>query len=148
MSISDIINIILCILSFVLAAISVITVVITLKQNSKMIENSTRPYITIYGKKTECGILKYFLVIKNFGSSGAVITDFHSEIKLEDYSSEYNPNPFRHIIGTHLAPNQSIVCNLNTDKLNADKVEQLPFQIKYFGNKDYVEKPCEQEVAS
>ena len=84
MSISDIINIILCILSFVLAAISVITVVITLKQNSKMIENSTRPYITIYGKKTECGILKYFLVIKNFGSSGAVITDFHSEIKLED----------------------------------------------------------------
>ena len=43
MEISDWINVILCILSFILAAISVITVVITLKQNSKMIENSTRP---------------------------------------------------------------------------------------------------------
>ena len=40
MSIGDWINTILCILSFLLAAISVVTVVITLKQNSKMIEES------------------------------------------------------------------------------------------------------------
>ena len=38
MTIGDWINVVLCILSFVLAAISVVTVVITLRQNKKMIE--------------------------------------------------------------------------------------------------------------
>ena len=45
MDISVIVNIALCILSFILAVISVVTVVVTLRQNSKMIENATRPYI-------------------------------------------------------------------------------------------------------
>ena len=38
MDTSTIVNIILCVLSFILAAISVVTVVITLRQNNKMIE--------------------------------------------------------------------------------------------------------------
>lgn len=42
MSTSEIVNIILSILSFVLAAISVITVIITLQQNKKMIENNSQ----------------------------------------------------------------------------------------------------------
>ena len=42
MDVSTIVNIILCVLSFILAAISVVTVVITLRQNNKMIEESTR----------------------------------------------------------------------------------------------------------
>ena len=48
MTTSEIINLILCILSFVLAAISVITVVITLKQNNKMLEANVRPYVVVY----------------------------------------------------------------------------------------------------
>ena len=48
MDISTIVNIILCVLSFILAAISVVTVVITLRQNNKMIEESTRPVISVY----------------------------------------------------------------------------------------------------
>ena len=50
MSISDTINVVLCILSFVLAVISVIAVLITIRQNNKMIQNSTRPYITAYAQ--------------------------------------------------------------------------------------------------
>ena len=41
MNISDTINIILSVLSFVLALISVVTVIITLRQNGKMIKNSS-----------------------------------------------------------------------------------------------------------
>ena len=48
MDLSTKVNIALCVLSFVLAFISVVTVVLTLIQNNKMIENSTRPYICIY----------------------------------------------------------------------------------------------------
>ena len=47
MSISDWINVVLCILSFVLAAVSVVTVIITIRQNNRMIQNSTRPYIVL-----------------------------------------------------------------------------------------------------
>ena len=53
MQITDWINVILCILSFALAIISVITVIITLRQNNKMIENTRRPYIVIYGRVTD-----------------------------------------------------------------------------------------------
>ena len=41
MSVGQIVDIVLSILSFLLAAISVVTVIITLKQNKKMIENNS-----------------------------------------------------------------------------------------------------------
>lgn len=69
----DIINIILSILSFLLSAISVITVVITLKQNNKMIEADTRPYVVAYLIYEEEAERIYFCV-KNFGRSSAIIS--------------------------------------------------------------------------
>ena len=48
MDLSVKVNLALAIGSFVLAAVSVITVIITLLQNNKMLKESTRPYITIY----------------------------------------------------------------------------------------------------
>ena len=48
MDIGIIVNIILSVLSFALAAISVITVVITLKQNNKMLEANSKPYVVAY----------------------------------------------------------------------------------------------------
>lgn len=67
------INIVLCILSFILAFISIVTVVVTLRQNNKMIENSTRPYICIYFDFTQCGEPTGYFVVKNFGTSAAFI---------------------------------------------------------------------------
>lgn len=52
MTTSDCVNLSLAKLSFILAVISVVTVVITLRQNKKMIESNSRPYITIYGDMT------------------------------------------------------------------------------------------------
>ena len=62
MEISDWINVVLCILSFVLAVISVITVIITLKQNSKMIKNSTRPYVVAYKNITYFQNTNYYII--------------------------------------------------------------------------------------
>lgn len=69
MEISDWINAVLCILSFLLATISVVTVIMTLKQNTKMIENSTRPYIVAYGRYTNFQDPQYYLIIKNMGQT-------------------------------------------------------------------------------
>lgn len=76
MDVSTIVNIILCVLSFILAAISVVTVVITLRQNNKMIEESTRPFISVYTDEINAGNPFFYLVIKNFGKSTAYITKF------------------------------------------------------------------------
>ena len=68
MTIGDWINVVLCILSFILAGISVVTVVITLKQNNKMIESSTRAYIAVSGQSINVQSGEFLLVVKNYGN--------------------------------------------------------------------------------
>lgn len=72
MSITDWINLSLSTLSLILAIISVVTVVITLRQNNKMIESDSRPYITVYGDMTNFSDLQFYIIVKNFGKSGAL----------------------------------------------------------------------------
>lgn len=65
MTVSDMINLGLAIASFLLATISIVTVIITLLQNKKMIENSTRPYITVmYETITRPAELCRYIVLK------------------------------------------------------------------------------------
>lgn len=136
---SDLINIALCVLSFFLAAISVVTVIVTLKQNSKMIENASRPYVGIHSEKTDFGYLKYFLILKNYGSSKATITDFKCDIDLSKYTLSYNTPPFEHIIGTCLMPQQQVMRTLDFSKLYKDKIKTIKFHIEYIDVKSYSE---------
>ena len=140
MEISDWINVILCILSFILAVISVITVVITLKQNHRMIENSTRPYIVMYSNSTYFQGVKYYLILKNYGQTGATIKNFKCNIDLLEYCHFGERRPFEHIIDTFVAPQQSFVACIDPVKLHEDKIEKIEFNIKYSdGIKDYNE---------
>lgn len=66
MSISDWINLILSILSLILAITSIITVVLTLKQNNKMIESNSRPYISVYGDMTNFSDVQFYIIVKKF----------------------------------------------------------------------------------
>lgn len=139
MNITTIINIILCVLSFVLAAVSVITVIITLKQNNRMIESSTRPYISIYGIITDFGSPIYSVVIKNFGKSAAKITKFSCNIDLSTIS--YNPShiPFDEIKELYIAPGQALICDVKYDELKKYG-KSIQFSITYISNnKEYHE---------
>lgn len=51
-----------------------------------MIENSTRPYIIIYGRVTKFESPNYYIVLKNFGQTGAIIEDFKCSVDLLDFS--------------------------------------------------------------
>ena len=128
MDIATIVNIILCVLSFILAVTSVITVIITLKQNNKMIEESTRPIITIYTDEINFGTPVFYLVIKNFGKSAAVITDISYNT---DFSNCYRVNNgkdyLKELKNAMLAPGQSRVCMLDYQKVN----KEVTFIIKY-----------------
>ena len=140
LEISDWINLSVSILSFILATISVITVVITLRQNNKMIESSSRPYVVVYGDTTNFSDIQFYLILKNFGKSGATIKKFSCDKDLSKYSYTSNAIPFSHIENIMLAPNQNIVCSINHQQLNKDNVDVLNFTIEYeFCGKTYKE---------
>lgn len=137
MTISDIIQIVGIIVSLAIGVVSIIIACKTLKQNSKMIEESTRPYIAVYGKKVYFGVAKYVLIIKNFGASSGTITDFKCGTDLKKYTIIKNFKPFNHIVGTTLAPNQSICCELNVQTLKDNKPDPFVFEVSYKGVKNY-----------
>lgn len=130
MKISDWINVALCVLSFLLAVISVVTVVITLRQNQRMIENATRPYLQLYGAITNFQHAQYYFVLRNFGQSSALVTAFHADHDLSICVDDETPTPFTHIVGTTLAPNQAIHVPIEYEK-TAKITEHITFSITY-----------------
>lgn len=139
MNTATIINIILCVLSFVLAAVSVITVIITLKQNNRMIESSTRPYISIYGIVTDFGAPIYSIVVKNFGQSSAKITKFLCSIDLSTISYSSSHIPFDEIEELNIAPGQALMCDVKYNELKKFG-KFIQFSITYVSNnKEYYE---------
>lgn len=138
-----IINITLCVLSFLLAAISVITVIVTLKQNSIILENESRAYLSIYGDTIECKSANFYLIIKNFGKSSAIITSLECDIDLSKFSYVENIKPFSHIENTPIAPNQAYKCALKQIPLFASGTHFLKFKISYkCNNKSYSDTFC------
>lgn len=137
MQISDWINVALCILSFLLAAISVVTVVITLRQNHKMIENATRPYIAI-SYETTCPVPnepKRYIVVKNYGQSAAEIKD----ISCTGLENELLLRQFNKLKNSCLAPMQRRIYYI-PDSINSRKNGPVTFSYTYCGNgKKYTE---------
>ena len=135
MGISDWINVVLCILSFLLALISVITVVITLRQNHQMIENSTRPYIVITYERiiVPHGIARY-IVVKNYGQTGAKITSMSLS---GDIPEEFEIQ-FSKVSGAFLAPSQRLLYYFGG--INLGSPERILFSYEYeSGKKKYKE---------
>lgn len=109
MDIATKVNIGLCILSFILAVISVVTVVITLRQNSRMLESSARPYVSIYFQPL---FDTNYLVLKNFGNSTAKITSFCTNVDFRICIEGDGHLPFSHICDTYLHPGERILCQI------------------------------------
>ena len=131
---TDIIQIIGIIISLTTSIVAIVISVKTLKQNSEMIEESTRPYLMIYGNTTNFQSPNFYLCLKNFGQTGATILSLSCNLDLVKYSYHENYIPFSHITGTMIAPGQSFLCNLDTRKLYEEEVI-LEFTVTYTANK-------------
>lgn len=145
---SDWIEIIGILASTVASLIAIVVSVKALKQNNAMLSASTRPYIVIYGIRMNCGTLKYGFVIKNFGKTAATITKFKCNCDLKEISYSDSNTPFEHIVGTMLAPEQSILSIVDRLKL-FDENRTIIFEIEYIaGSQKYSESfviNCESE---
>lgn len=140
-------TIVLGIASFVLAFISVITVVITLRQNHRMIEESTRPIINLYTTQINTSSPQLYFVIKNFGHSAATITDFSADHDFREflrghkkYSEDQKAyfDPIHNLRGAIIAPGQSRICALEYNECPKEVLFNICYQS---GNgKKYTEK--------
>ncbi len=133
---TDIIEIIGILASLITSIVAIVISVKTLKQNSQMIEESTRPYIVIYSRTTNFQSPSYYIVLKNFGQTGATITSFECDYDFSicSYNSEHIP--FEHIKGTFIAPGQSYICSINPLKLFKEPTN-MHFAITYNADKHY-----------
>jgi len=142
MLVTDLINLILCILSFLLAAISVVTVVITLRQNHKMIQNSTRPYVIAFAQVTNFQRPTFYLILKNFGASGATIDKFESSIDLNQVSFRKEITPFNNIEGTFFAPGQTITSSLCAQDFTERGIREFKIKLNYNDGINSYEQEC------
>ena len=105
-----------------------------IEQNNIMIENATRPYISIYGQSINCnGKPHFYLVIKNSGASPATVTSFSYS---PDLSKSYSiPDPPRDFLSdiakSTIAPGQSMICKLDYEKIP----EEIVFDMTYCSGK-------------
>lgn len=128
---SDWLELVGIIVSLITSIVAIYISVKTLKQNSQMIEESTRPYVTICGKTANFQDPRFYLVLKNYGTSGATITKFKCDQDLSKFSYSPEHIPYQNICGMFIAPNQSFICSLDVKKLFNGSNITLTFQMEY-----------------
>lgn len=128
-------NIILSILSFILAAIAVVVSVLTLRQNNKMIESNTRPYVGITGDFINLGTKHYKLIMKNYGNSEAYITQIEFKPSLLGFSTREDIDPFTRFIDSTILPGQAVICPLSMEKVLECEYDFIEADIAYKAGK-------------
>lgn len=124
-------NIILSVLSFLLAAIAVVVSGLTLRQNSKMIESSTRPYIGVSCETVNTGTVRHILMIKNYGNSAGIIKDLKFDIDMHGSLHQKPLEPFEQIEETTILPSQIFSTVVDYDFLKENVKNSLEVKIRY-----------------
>ena len=109
--------------------------VFALRNNNKMLEESTRPRISIFLTTIDYISPIQVIVIKNDGASAAVINKiyYHKKNTIKMMNVNDDRAPFDDIKGYILAPGQYVLLYLDSNSVvnNRDKVFNLPFEILY-----------------
>lgn len=138
-STSDWIQIIIAIITLFSVISSIIIAIKTLKQNSKMIKDSSRAYIIFYidyHPQTD----KYYLVIKNYGNSIGELKfiKINPDLDWNKTEAKLNLNPLTNSTNVLLAPGQKISSWFDFDKY-PDKMFNVELAYETM-NDTYIEK--------
>lgn len=129
---SDLIQLVSISITALIAVISITISVLTLRQTNKITRESNRPYVVIFLETisvTENTV--FYLVLKNFGKTGAIIDSITFEPELESKLRV----PFASTTNFFIAPNQSV-----TTEYPSGNKSLITFTVKYHDNiKEYVD---------
>ena len=150
---ADWIQIVIAFITFLGIATSIVITVLTLKQNSKMIKESTRAYILFYvdfHPQTQM----YYLVIKNFGNSIGKLLNMSitPNINWKKCHFKQNIKHLRDSTNVLLAPNQKISSwfdfkeypdkkfkvELKYETLNKIYTESYEIDLSFISNHDWL----------
>ena len=134
METSDIIQLISVLVAIGIGITSVVISVKALKQNNLLMRESSRAYLSVYGAIANFQELEYYLVLKNFGQGGATLTSLTANMDLSLLSDNPDHPPFIGIDNTFIAPGQSFVCPISSEKFNALKTQAIIFDLYYSSN--------------
>lgn len=113
LNISDIVGILVSIIAIIISIIS-------LKQSEKSIKLANRPYVVVYREYIQVlEAVNEYIVIKNFGKSGAVINSVNFSPEYKDDS--FDKIVFSNIANTFIAPNQSISTLVSMDMFSKNE---------------------------
>ncbi|WP_270993504.1 hypothetical protein [Listeria seeligeri] len=154
MTTSDWIQIISIIATFLISTVSIIIALKSLKLTKNSIESANRPYVACFLDMVSVGHYQKYLVIKNFGSTPAIIKkiSFIGEITLKNridldslHETTIAPNQKFAIVYDKKASNKSIVTvKINYQDLHGNLYEEL-FQINPNFTKNLVSATSKQE---
>ncbi|MBS5368340.1 MAG: hypothetical protein KHY19_02560 [Coprobacillus cateniformis] len=137
-TISDWLQLFGIIASFVTSIVAICISIKTLQQNNKMIEDSTRPVISIYSKFLDG---RLYIITKNFGNSPCIIDYIDSDMNItEEESQSIKGNPYSKIKNITLPPQGSVISSFIPYRL---KTRIFNFEVKYHSDThSYIEKFC------
>lgn len=119
MNCSDILDFISIIISLAAVITSIVIAIKTLKQNNKMLEESTRPYISLSYEAVHMGVMLTYIMIKNYGQTVAKITVFDfEEDKIKDQELVKR---LKRVPGLTLAPGQKRLYTFSQGKIEEEK---------------------------
>lgn len=128
LSTSNIIELLGIFASLISSIIAIIISVKTLRQNSVMIEESSRAIIGIYGSSINTSSPTFYIVVRNFGNSLANITKFESDFDFSDcYGNIHTRDYLLDLSHCVIAPNQSKICKLDYNKIT----RPIKFHVEY-----------------
>ena len=107
------ITVISTIVTAIISIVSVIIAVLAVKVTKKSILDANRPYVVAYFDVVDVGYYKKYLIIKNYGSTGAQITDIKLNIDFEDNRLQ---NFIIDCSNRYIAPNQSFKTAISTNE--------------------------------
>ena len=127
------------IVTFLMSLASLITIIVTVHQNKKVInqnneiiETSNRPYLGIYFKTIYVkGQPQNFIILKNFGKTAAIINSIDCSIEIENYLFAKSYNPFKHLPGLTVYPDQSFTFSVDGRKISENNITNIIFTICY-----------------
>lgn len=145
LTVSDIIEIIGIISSTTVSIVAIVISLASLRQNSRMIEESTRPNLQIYPVYLDAIL---YIVIKNYGASEAYIDEIickHKFTPEETMGGKLGEDIFSRVKGAIFSPGYSLKCPLIAHKISDD---DFYFHISYHSSEKSYEAEFHFNVAS
>lgn len=116
--------------------VAVIISVVTLRQTNKIQQDASKPYIVAYLSKIKVSDSDLtFLVIRNFGKTGATIKEVKTNPRLNNPGLSSVNDPIDNLKNQFIAPNQSFATGISISPSKGElKEEKFTVNIKYVDN--------------